>query len=266
MGVKSLRHFAARPHPSLRPYVRELLWVRSEEPRVQVLLPETTLTMVLRRAGGTFVGTTALPLVVVSGLQRTARRVWHGAGSSLVIIRFTETGAAAVLRDRVDQLYNQTSALESFLPRRDIDDIQSRLAETSDPRRQIVAVEQFLLGRIRQHRPVVPQVEAAASIIRNSGGRLPITAIARTVGMSQSSLERHFREAVGTSPKMLSRLSRLQNVCRLWDSGRTLTDISFEAGYSDQPHMVHDFRLFTGRSPEEFFRSASPRNLPTFYK
>ncbi len=47
---------------------------------------------------------------------------------------------------------------------------------------------------------------------------------------------------------------------------RRLTEIAFEAGYSDQPHMVHDFRLFTGMSPEEFFRGTSPRNLPTFYK
>jgi hypothetical protein len=30
--------------------------------------------------------------------------------------------------------------------------------------------------------------------------------------------------------------------------------------------MVRDFRLFTGTSPEEFFQSAHPRNLPTFYK
>jgi AraC-like DNA-binding protein len=52
----------------------------------------------------------------------------------------------------------------------------------------------------------------------------------------------------------------------LWDAGKTLTEIAFAAGYSDQPHMVHDFRLFTGASPEAFFRQATPRNLPTFYK
>ena len=69
--------------------------------------------------------------------------------------------------------------------------------------------------------------------------------------MSQSTLERHFRAAVGATPKGLSRLARLQHVCRLWDTGKTLTEIAFEAGYSDQPHMVHDFRLFTGMSPEE---------------
>jgi len=84
--------------------------------------------------------------------------------------------------------------------------------------------------------------------------------------MSQSALERHFRAAVGTTPKTLSRLARLQHVCRLWDQGKSLTEIAFEAGYCDQPHLVRDFWLFTGSAPEEFFRTSSPRNLPTFYK
>ncbi len=115
-------------------------------------------------------------------------------------------------------------------------------------------------------REISPQIEAAVEMIRNSGGRSSIAAVARRVAMSQSTLERHFRAAVGASPKKLSRLARLQHVCRLWDRGKSLTEIAFEAGYSDQPHMVHDFRLFTGMSPEEFFRGTSPRNLPTFYK
>jgi AraC-like DNA-binding protein len=82
--------------------------------------------------------------------------------------------------------------------------------------------------------------------------------------MSQSALERHFRVAVGVAPKKLSRLARLQHVCRLWNTGKSLTDISTEAGYFEQSHMVRDFRLFTGTSPEQFFRGASTRNLPIF--
>ena len=84
--------------------------------------------------------------------------------------------------------------------------------------------------------------------------------------MSQSALERHFRIATGATPKMFSRLARLQRVCRLWDSGKNLTTIAFEAGYTDQPHMVRDFQLFTGMSPLQYFLASSPRNLPTFYK
>ena len=189
----------------------------------------------------------------------------------MVIIRFTEIGAPAILHDRADLLYNRTLPLDDVLPHRQIDDIQNILANTREISQQVLSVEKFLTNRIRAHHKVSPQaislqIEAAAAMIRRSHGRAPIGAIARHAAMSLSALERQFRAAVGATPKKLSRLARLQYVCRLWDTGKSLTEIAFAAGYSDQPHMVHDFRLFTGASPEEFFRSTSPRNLPTFYK
>jgi len=71
---------------------------------------------------------------------------------------------------------------------------------------------------------------------------------------------------VGATPKTLSRLARLQNVCRLWDTGKPLTEIAYEAGFSDQPHLIHDFKRFTGMAPEAFLSRRVPRNLPTFSK
>jgi transcriptional regulator GlxA family with amidase domain len=193
----------------------------------------------------------------------------HAAGSSLVIVRFTEVGAPAILHDRADRLYGRTIALDAVLPRHKIDRIQNTLAEARETRSQIPQVERFLTSQIHAwsgESEISPQIEAAVEMIRNSGGRSSIAAVARHSAMSQSALERHFRAAVGASPKKLSRLARLQHVCRLWDTGKTLTEIAFEAGYSDQPHMAHDFRQFTGMPAEEFFRGTAPRNLPTFYK
>jgi AraC-like DNA-binding protein len=269
--MSEVRQFVHRPAGTLRRYVREILWVRSERPRVQLLLPETTLTLVLRQAGAASLNNERLPCAIVSGLQQRTRLVEHTAGSSLVIVRFTEVGAPAILHDRADRLYGRTMALDSVLSRQKIDRIQNTLADAREMRLQILRMEQFLTSQVRawnggSAREISPQIEAAVRMIRDSEGRSSIAAIARRAGMSQSTLERHFRAAVGASPKKLSRLARLQHVCRLRETGKTLTEIAFEAGYSDQPHMVHDFRLFTGMSPEEFFRSPSPRNLPTFYK
>jgi len=262
------RHFAWQPSTPLRRYVREILWVQSDRPRTQVLLPETTLTVVLRQSGHGCLRDQVLPDAVVSGLQQQARIVQHAPHSLMIIIRFTEVGAPAILHDRVDLLYNQTLALDEVLPPREIDGIQNLLADTRQRDQQFLTVERFLLGRIqrRETGSISPQIEAAVTMIRSSGGRASIAAIAHRAGMSQSALERHFRAAVGASPKTLSRLARLQNVCRLWDAGKNLTEITHEAGYFDQPHMVRDFRLFTGQAPEEFFRATAPRNLPTFYK
>lgn len=267
--MSEVLHFVHRPEALLRRHVREILWVRSEQSRVQVLLPETTLTLVLRQSGSASLGNETLPKAIISGLQQRSRIVEHGANSSLVIVRFTEAGAPAILHDRVDLLYNRTSPLDSVLPMREIDDIQNVLASIRQREGQFRAIERFLASRIRCHHEsamprISPQIEAAAQMIRSSQGRSSIAAIARRVAMSQSALERHFRVSVGVTPKKLSRLARFQHVCRLWDADKSLTEISFEAGYYDQSHMVRDFRLFTGMSPEEFFRDSRSRNLPIF--
>jgi AraC-like DNA-binding protein len=266
--MSGVRQFVHRPAGFLRRYVREILWVRSEHPRLQTLLPETTLTLVLRQSGRASLLSEDLPCTIVSGLQQRTRVVEHAAHSSLIIVRFTEVGAPAVLQDRVDLLYNRTLPLEDVLPRQPIERIQNILADERSIQRQFAMVERFLLSRIQPHHrfAISPQIEAAVELIRRTEGRASVAAIARHAAMSQSSLERHFRAAVGATPKTLSRVARLQHICRLWDDGKSLTEIAFAAGYSDQPHMVHDFRLFTGASPEAFFRQASPRNLPTFYK
>lgn len=267
--MSEMRYFVHQPGGILRRYVREILWVHSERPRVQVLLPETTLTLVLRQSGSAAMRNETLPNAIISGLQQRTRFIEHAANSSLVIVRFTEVGAPTILQDRADLLYNRTAPLDSVLPPREIDHIQNVLTSTRKLQKHFMAVERFLGSRIRTRNGIIqqdisPQIEAAAQMIRSTQGRSSIAAIARHAAMSQSALERHFRVAVGATPKKLSRLARLQHVCRLWDKGKSLTEISFEAGYCDQSHMVRDFRLFTGTSPEEFFRTAPSHNLPIF--
>ena len=269
-SMSDVRHFVHQPRGFLHRYVREILWIGSVRTRTQVLLPETALTLVLRQSGSASLLGEPLPAAMISGLQPRSRTVEHAASSSLVVVRFTEIGGAAILRDRVDLLYNRTMPLDAVLPRQAIEEVQDALASTPEIRKQAVAVEQFIerliSGRRRSRLDALPQIEAAAQMIRAAHGRYSIATVAHHTGMSLSTLERHFRAAVGASPKHFSRLARLHYVCRLWDLGRSLTEIAFEAGYSDQPHMVRDFELFTGTSPRHFFSSASPRNLPTFYK
>ena len=118
MAMSDVRQFVHRPGGSLRRYVREILWIRSEHSRIQVLLPETTLTLVLRQSGAASLHNENLPNTVVSGLQKRTRIIEHTAGSSLIIVRFTEVGAPAILHERVDLLYDQTVPLDARSRRR----------------------------------------------------------------------------------------------------------------------------------------------------
>jgi hypothetical protein len=73
--MSDVRQFVHRPGDTLRRYVRELLWVNSEHSRVQVLLPETTLTLVLRQSGAASLHNEDLRDTIVSGLQKRTRMV-----------------------------------------------------------------------------------------------------------------------------------------------------------------------------------------------
>jgi AraC-like DNA-binding protein len=264
--LSEVRHFVHRPVQELRPFVREMIWVSSDNPRAQMLLPETMLTLVLRQSGDVSIEGESLPVAVVSGLQERARTVHHGTNSSIIVVRFTDIGAPAVLHDRADILFAKTASLDALIPAQSIERVQHQLAHAHSLHEQAAVVERFLWERLQPRNGATVQIAAAARMIRASGGRAPVATIARRVAMSQSALERHFRMATGATPKMFSRLTRLHRVCGLWDSGKDLTTIAFEAGYTDQPHLVRDFHLFTGMSPRQFFSAHSPRNLPSFYK
>ena len=146
--MSEVRHFVHQPQGFLRRYVREILWVRSEHARVQFLLPETALTLVLRQSGTASLQNQGLPGAIVSGLQERVRVVEHRPNSSLVIVRFTEVGASPILHDRADLFYNQTAALDDVLPKQEIAEVQNVLANTGDMRQQILSVERFLVSRI----------------------------------------------------------------------------------------------------------------------
>jgi hypothetical protein len=163
MAMSEVRQFVYQPEGTLRRYVREILWVRSERPRVQILLPETTLTLVLRQSGLASLHNETLPNAIVSGLQQRTRMVEHAAGSSLVIVRFTEVGAPSILHDRADLLYNRTVPLDAVLPQQEIDRIQksvpAKFSSSSSPwnasspvgsNREIEPLRRASLLRLRQ--------------------------------------------------------------------------------------------------------------------
>lgn len=97
-----------------------------------------------------------------------------------------------------------------------------------------------------------------------AGGGDRIDGLCRDAGVSQRQLDRVFRQHLGVSPKLLSRVARFQKaLTRLKsDPGCTLASVAVECGYYDQSHFVRDFKRFSGVPPRErvgYF----PKDAPT---
>jgi AraC-like DNA-binding protein len=252
--------FVQAPCESLRPFVKRFLVVEFPTAKKDSHLPETGLVACFCFKGdGILYENKRAPRLGLTGLWDRPRQYEHSQNTGAVLVAFTATGAAALLRQPVDEFFNGTIALDDILGgSAELNRVHERVAEASNHARRIQAVENFLVANTANARLDL-LVSSAVSKIEAAHGRVRIEHLARRVGLSQSALERRFRRVAGASPKQFASIVRLRHVLHLRAKGADFTSISIEAGYCDQSHFIKDFKQMTGFAPESFFqRKLSP--------
>lgn len=128
---------------------------------------------------------------------------------------------------------------------------------------KIAAAEPVLLDLLNLHRADPAVLNAVHHMLRASG-RARISEVSAALALSPRQLERRFDACMGVSPKALASLMRYQ---LLWqDMLRSphfdMLDAVDRYGYTDQAHLLNDFRhrhLMTPREALAFARRLSPR-------
>lgn len=249
---------AITPREALRPFVKRLLVVESTAAHPDAHLPDTGLVAAFSFRGDCWLyGGPRAPRAAITGLWDTVRTHAHSRDHAVVIVGFTATGAAALLRQPLKEFANATTDLDAVLgPSAGVDRLNDQLAEAANHEHRFRLVQDFLMARVEDTR-LDRLVAAAVALIERSQGMVRMESVARQVGLSQSALERRFRQRVGASPRTFASLVRLRNVVRLGEAGTDLTTIAHAAGYYDQSHFIKDFKRFTGKAPGSFFGSAA---------
>lgn len=89
-------------------------------------------------------------------------------------------------------------------------------------------------------------------VLRRITGRLAFGAsvadVARDVGWSNRTLQRHCTAVYGYGPATLRRILRFRRAVRMLDRGATTADAAATAGFSDQPHLHREVRKLAGTS------------------
>ena len=133
--------------------------------------------------------------------------------------------------------------------------LSERLASLRDDGDRVGAIAAFLAGRLRLR---ARRVDTSVARILSTHGCERVELVARGAGISSRQLERTFRNDVGVPPKMLSRIVRFQRVLRAASPAATAglkscatswADVAIGCGYTDQAHLIRDFREFAGETP-----------------
>lgn len=247
------------PTELLRPFVKSYLIIESQEELVNRVLPGTSLAVAFRIKGQvnylTDSSSTALPSTAISGLRKSVRLINYSKNTSTLIVSFTETGANAFFREPLHELFEESISLDNFIPSHKLSIIEEQLAEAQNSHQRVAIIEQFLISKI-SHSTSDKLILTAIQRINAAKGSVKMKDLADTLYISQDAFEKRFRKIVGTSPKQFSSIVRMKSVIQQRQSAQSLTEMAYTAGYFDQPHFNKDFKLFTGQTPTDFFRSS----------
>jgi AraC-like DNA-binding protein len=241
------------PHPLLAGHVA-CLWtshaVPSGAPVRHRVLPDNCIDILWQDRA---------PMGFVAGMMSRPHRVEVAQPVSTVAVRFLPGAARAFFDLPLHVLQDGHPALSELWPRGEAEALAAALWEREQTAQQRLAtIERALLARLRSHGAGHAGMLARAAIgmIERSGGALKIEELAHSLGVSRQHLALQFRERVGLNTKtfaMVCRFRRASAAVRgLHGASADWAVLANEWGYYDQSHLIHEFQMFAGETPEAF--------------
>jgi AraC-like DNA-binding protein len=252
-----MKHFI--PCDILKPYIQSLMVSEADQAQSYTVLPGTSLVMGFQYRGNLAwqQDRTAISLATagITGILGTFRIFQNTANTGTVLIIFKEATAAHFFKEPLHELYNGSLALDNLVNRAQLSELEEQLSDADSDEERIGLVEQFLLSRM-QPRKTDLLVTAAIQQIHHSQGHIRMADLAEKLYTSKSPLEKRFRQVVGTSPKKFATIIRMKTALFTMQSPLTGQN-DHQLGFYDQAHFIHDFKKFTGTTPEQYFKDHS---------
>lgn len=253
-----------QPTPELAPHVQAMMVFRdqtlADTPILKPFPPATEQTLFFYPGNTTrnHVITqdkeAKIPFSTIVGPQTTRVNLSIQGDHLVIAVYFRPGGLQRLLGAPIPSIYGDEHVLDSSLiwPRQ-IREIQTQLAEAKDYRQMISSVEELLLQQYRRLNPVLYRFDGVFERLLDAKHPVSIDYLADQSCLSPRQFERRFRERIGMSPKLFSRISRFSQAFRLKDRYPQLDwlDVALQCNYYDFQHLVRDFREFADTTPTQ---------------
>ncbi len=195
------------------------------------------------------------PLTLFAGQMSRSIAIQPTGCVRLFGVRFHPAGTSALFDFPLSELNDQIMDLRAtgF----DAVELEEKIHLGRSFADRIALFESFFCAKLARLRHVETTAAQAVRMIVNRGGTIPVGGLSLSLGLSERTLERYFKQVVGISPKMLSRVVRFQGLLDLVQNAKTpgFLDASLELGYFDQSHAIREFREFSGTTPLAYLQT-----------
>jgi AraC-like DNA-binding protein len=188
----------------------------------------------------------------VIGTMTRALTVTTTGPVDLLGVRFRPGGLSAFLTLDAAELTDARVDLTSFWGQL-AGELWQRLGEATAANR-VWLLQEALASRANGRIKVDTFIHHCVARIEAACGALRIGDLEKTTGLSTRQLERKFARHLGISPKTFSRVVRFKSVAAVTarsDPPDWVT-LAGDFGYADQPHLVREFKAFSGLTPVEY--------------
>ncbi len=134
------------------------------------------------------------------------------------------------------------------------------LVETPSIAAKFEILQEALIANAARALEHHPSVSLALSCFDRRPLSSRVAKTAADADLSQKKFIRLFTEQVGFTPKLYLRVTRFQRLLdRVWSAPHVdWAQIAGAHGYYDQPHLIRDFREFSGFTPSEYLSLRGP--------
>jgi AraC-like DNA-binding protein len=185
---------------------------------------------------------------VVAGPHGSSTIIDTRAQRWLMAVEFRSGGAARFFSTPMSEFCDQIVSLEDAWDESGRS-LRERLLAAPTPAAKFRVFEDLLLDHFK---PGVDRgIEYAVEALRRG---VSISQVTWRLGLLPRTLERRFSAEVGITPKRFASVQRLQRVLRSIRRS-SLPDwcaIAAEHGYTDQSHLIHDFRNLAHITPSGY--------------
>jgi AraC-like DNA-binding protein len=195
---------------------------------------------------------------VISGVFSTRFVIDTRQHASVLGVHFRPGGAAPFLKGLPAHALGDAHVDLGTLWGREGHQLRERACEAASVDDRFRVLERALLARLSPDPQLGRLVDATIAALDAPG--CSVQGLARRFGLSHRHLIEVFGAQVGITPKLFQRIRRFQAVAALARSSSSpdWARLALLAGYSDQSHMIRDFRAFSGLTPSGYARGWSP--------
>ena len=195
---------------------------------------------------------------VLSGARSNCFVIDTEQQECVIGIEFCPGGAHPFLQMPVSEVEDSSLDLGDIWQER-AGEIRERVLETSGADEKLVTLERCLLEQVARAPELHPAVVYAVAEFQRLRHGNRVDAVSERIGLSARRFIELFHKQVGLTPKVFCRVRRFQRVLHVIHGRREVdwAQIALDCGYYDQPHFIHDFREFSGLTPNAYLAAAT---------